>query len=153
MNKKTIRDVDLEGKRVLVRVDYNVPLNDRGEVTDNTRIKRSLPTLKYLLEKDARIILMSHLGRPKGQVVDKYRLDSVARELESLLGVKVKKMDAIYSPQVAAEVRNMKEREIILLENLRFDPGEEKNDDTLARNLEISMLLSRSLGLVGYPCL
>ncbi|GFP18602.1 phosphoglycerate kinase [Candidatus Hakubella thermalkaliphila] len=135
MNKKTIRDVDLEGKRVLVRVDYNVPLNDRGEVTDNTRIKRSLPTLKYLLEKDARIILMSHLGRPKGQVVDKYRLDSVARELESLLGVKVKKMDAIYSPQVAAEVRNMKEREIILLENLRFDPGEEKNDDTLARNL------------------
>ncbi|GFP26034.1 phosphoglycerate kinase, partial [Candidatus Hakubella thermalkaliphila] len=135
MNKKTIRDVDLEGKRVLVRVDYNVPLNDRGEVTDNTRIKRSLPTLKYLLEKDARIILMSHLGRPKGQVVDKYRLDSVARELESLLGVKVKKMDAIYSPQVAAEVRNMKDRGIILLENLRFDPGEEKNDDTLARNL------------------
>lgn len=135
MNKKTIRDVDLEGKWVLVRVDYNVPLNDRGEVTDNTRIKRSLPTLKYLLEKNARIILMSHLGRPKGQVVDKYRLDPVARELESLLGVKVKKMDAIYSPQVAAEVRNMKDREIILLENLRFDPGEEKNDDTLARNL------------------
>lgn len=88
MNKKTIRDVDLEGKWVLVRVDYNVPLNDRGEVTDNTRIKRSLPTLKYLLEKDARIILMSHLGRPKGQVVDKYRLDPVARELESLLGGK-----------------------------------------------------------------
>jgi phosphoglycerate kinase len=135
MNKKTIRDVDLEGKWVLVRVDYNVPLNDRGEVTDNTRIKRSLPTLKYLLEKDARIILMSHLGRPKGQVVDKYRLDPVARELQSLLGVKVKKMDAIYSPQVAEEVRNMKDKEIILLENLRFDPGEEKNDDTLARNL------------------
>lgn len=135
MNKKTIRDVDVEGKRVLVRVDYNVPLNDRGEVTDNTRIKRSLPTLKYLLEKNARIILMSHLGRPKGQVVDKYRLDPVARELESLLGVKVKKMDAIYSPQIAEEVRNMKDKEIILLENLRFDPGEEKNDDTLARNL------------------
>lgn len=135
MNKKTIRDVDVEGKRVLVRVDYNVPLNDRGEVTDNTRIKRSLPTLKYLLEKNARIILMSHLGRPKGQVVDKYRLDPVARELESLLGVKVKKMDAIYSPQVAEEVRNMKDKEIVLLENLRFDPGEEKNDSTLARNL------------------
>lgn len=135
MNKKTIRDLDVEGKRVLVRVDYNVPLNDRGEVTDNTRIKRSLPTLKYLLEKNARIILMSHLGRPKGQVVDKYRLDPVARELESLLGVKVKKMDAIYSPQVAEEVRNMKDKEIVLLENLRFDPGEEKNDSTLARNL------------------
>ncbi|MBC7334587.1 MAG: phosphoglycerate kinase, partial [Actinobacteria bacterium] len=92
-NKKTIEDIDVKRKKVLVRVDYNVPLDSELNVTDNTRIRLSLPTINYLLEREAKIILMSHLGRPKGQVEDRFRLNPAARELEKLIGRKVKKFD------------------------------------------------------------
>lgn len=135
-NKKTIEDIDVGGKKVLVRVDYNVPLDSELNVTDNTRIKLSLPTLNYLMEHGAKIILMSHLGRPKGQVDEKLRLDPVARELEKLTGKKVKKFDEIFSDEIKEYIdREMKFGDIVLLENLRFDPREKANDREFAKML------------------
>jgi len=135
-NKKTIEDIDVKGKRVLVRVDYNVPLDASLNVTDNTRIKLSLPTINYLIERNAKVILMSHLGRPKDTVDEKYRLTPAAKELEKLIGKKVKKFDEIYSEQIKDYILNeMKPSEIVMLENLRFDPGEKKNDSQFAKNL------------------
>lgn len=133
--KKTIRDIDLENKRVIVRVDYNVPLDADLNITDNTRIKLSLPTLQYLIEKGARIILMSHLGRPKGEVVDKFRLDPAAKELETLLGRKVKKFDEIVSDEIKKTIGQMASGDIVMIENVRFDPGETKNDPAFAKKL------------------
>ncbi|TYO94855.1 phosphoglycerate kinase [Desulfallas thermosapovorans] len=135
MAKKTVRDVDVSGKRVLVRVDFNVPLDKEGHVTDDTRIKAALPTIKYLTGEKARVILMSHLGRPKGQVNDSYRLDAVAARLEQLLGAPVRKVDDCIGEQVQQAVDELGEGDVLLLENLRFHPGEEKNEAGFARQL------------------
>jgi phosphoglycerate kinase len=135
-NKKTIEDIDVVKKRVLVRVDYNVPLDDNLNVTDDTRIRLSLPTINYLIEKNAKIILMSHLGRPKGVIETKFKLDPAAERLGELLGKKVKKFDSIYSPEIKEYIDNeMDYGEIVMLENLRFDPGEKANDDQFSKSL------------------
>jgi phosphoglycerate kinase len=134
MNKQTIEDVDLNNKRVLVRVDFNVPQDDEGKITDDTRIRAALPTIKYLLEHQAKLILMTHLGRPKG-VTEKYRLNPVAARLSELLSLPVRKLDESVGPEVEAIVKAMKPGEVILLENVRFHPEEEKNDPAYADQL------------------
>jgi phosphoglycerate kinase len=135
-NKKTIEDIDLIGKKVLVRVDYNVPLDENLNVKDDSRIRLSLPTLNYLINKNCKIILISHLGRPKGEVVDKYRLTPVAKELEKLIGKSVKKFDEIISDEIKDYINNkMKPGDIVMLENVRFHPGETKNDLNFAKEL------------------
>lgn len=135
MPLRTIRDVDVAGKRVLVRVDFNVPLDGAGEVEDDARIRASLPTLRYLLDAGASLVVMSHLGRPKGKVVDSLRLNSVAARLGELLGVEVEKLDAAVGPEVERACEEMGPGEVILLENLRFYPGEEANDPEFATSL------------------
>ncbi len=132
--KKTIRDIEVEGKRVLVRVDFNVPLAE-GKVTDDTRIRAALPTIRYLLEHGAKVILMSHLGRPNGKVVDELRLDPVAERLAELLGRPVRKLDDCVGPEVEAVVAKMQPGDVILLENVRFHPGDEANDPSFAKRL------------------
>jgi phosphoglycerate kinase len=134
MNKKTIRDVDVKDKRVLVRVDFNVPL-DQGTVSDDTRIRAALPTIRYLLDHDATLILMSHLGRPKGRVDDKLKMDPVAERLSELLGKPVKKLDDCVGPEVAKAVRTAASGDVLLLENTRFHPEEKKNDAGFAAEL------------------
>lgn len=138
MIKRTIEDLkdnQLEGKRVLVRVDFNVPLNEELEITDDTRIKAALPTIKYLISHQAKVILMSHLGRPKGKVVEKLRLDPVARRLSELLKQDIKKVNDCIGEEVEKVVSNMQKGEVILLENLRFYPEEEKNDYEFSKKL------------------
>ncbi len=141
LRKKTVRDVDFSGKRALVRVDFNVPLNEAGEISDDTRIRAALPTLRYLLDAGASLVVMSHLGRPKGQVVESLRLTPVGRRLQELLGVEVKKLDEVVGPRVENACGDLAPGEVILLENLRFEPGETANDpafaDALARLGEI----------------
>ena len=132
--KKTVRDVKVEAKRVLVRVDFNVPLAE-GKVTDDTRIRAALPTINYLLEHGAKVILMSHLGRPKGKVVDKLRLSAVPERLAELLGRPVRKLDDCVGRKVEAAVAEMRRGDVILLENTRFHPEEESNDPVFAREL------------------
>ncbi|MGR5984548.1 phosphoglycerate kinase [Bacillus cytotoxicus] len=132
MNKKSIRDVDLKGKRVFCRVDFNVPMKD-GKITDETRIRATLPTIQYLVEQGAKVILASHLGRPKGQVVEEMRLTPVAVRLGELLGKDVKKADEAFGPAVQEMVAAMNEGDILVLENVRFYAGEEKNDAELAK--------------------
>ncbi len=132
MNKKSIRDVDLKGKRVFCRVDFNVPMKD-GKITDETRIRATLPTIQYLVEQGAKVILASHLGRPKGQVVEEMRLTPVAVRLGELLGKDVKKADEAFGPAVQEMVATMNEGDILVLENVRFYAGEEKNDAELAK--------------------
>jgi phosphoglycerate kinase len=132
---KTIGSLDVKGKKTLVRVDFNVPLDDEGKVADDSRIKATLPTIKHLLEGDARVILMSHLGRPKGKVVEKLRLDDVARRLGELLGKEVKKADDCIGPEVSRAAEGLKEGDVLLLENLRFHLEEEKNDPGFAKGL------------------
>ncbi len=134
MNKKTVRDVDVTSKRVLVRVDFNVPIQD-GEVTDDTRIRAALPTIQYLIEKGAKVILMSHLGRPKPENRDQFKMDPVAKRLSELLGRPVKKVDAVVGPEVEKAVAEMQPGDVLLLENTRFELGERKNDPDLARKL------------------
>ena len=134
MNKKTIRDIDVHGKRVLVRVDFNVPLKD-GVVTDDTRIRAALPTLDYLLEHGAALILCSHLGRPKKKVVPELRMDPVAKRLEELLGRPVKKLDDCFGPEVEQAAQSMKPGDVIMLENTRFHAEEEANDLGFAKQL------------------
>jgi len=135
MQKLTIKDVGLSGKRVFIRVDFNVPLDDKGVITDDTRIKAALPTISYALEHKAKVILASHLGRPDGKVVEKLRMDAVAQRLQELLGVKVKKLNDCIGPEVEKFVAGMKERDIVVLENLRFHKEEEKNDPAFAKAL------------------
>ena len=123
-DRKTVRDIDVSGKKVIVRVDYNVPLDEELSVTDDTRIRLSLPTIEYLRENNAKMILMSHLGRPKGKPEDKFRLDPAARKLEELTGIKVKKFDEVFSEGIRQYINNdMQPGDIVMLENLRFDPG------------------------------
>jgi len=138
MQKKTIKDLNknqLEGKRVLVRVDFNVPLNEELEITDDTRIKAAFSTIKYLFSHQAKVVLMSHLGRPKGKVVEKLRLDPVAKRLSEFLGQKVKKLDNCIGKEVEEEIMKLQPGEIALLENLRFHPEEEKNNPEFAKSL------------------
>jgi len=135
--KKTIRDIDLKGKKVLIRVDYNVPQDDKLEITDDIRIRESLPTIKYCLDHGAdKVILMSHLGRPEGQVIESMRLTSVAKRLEKLLGQKVLKLNDCIGPDVQKAIQNSSEK-VILLENLRFYKQETKNDPAFAKQLAV----------------
>jgi phosphoglycerate kinase len=134
MTKKTIRDIDVAGKRVLVRVDFNVPL-EGGRVADDSRIRAAVPTIQYLREQGCRVILMSHLGRPKGGPEDKFRLDPCAARLGELLGVTVRKVNELTGPTVEAAVAEMGAGDVLLLENSRFDPREEKNDPNLVEEL------------------
>lgn len=135
MNKKSIKDIDIKNKKVLVRVDYNVPINENGEVTDDTRIKESLPTLNYLLQQNCAIILMSHLGRPKGKPDPKYSLKPVAKRLQQLINRPVIVADGIVDENTKKLAKNLKNGEIMLLENIRFDPREEKDDKDFAKEL------------------
>lgn len=132
MNKKSVRDIDVKGKRVFVRVDFNVPLQN-GEITDDTRIRETLPTIRYLIDNGAKVILASHLGRPKGQVVEELRLTPAAQRLSELLGKPVAKADEAIGEKVQAMAAELKEGDVLLLENVRFYPGEEKNDPELAK--------------------
>ena len=134
MNKRSVRDLDVRDKRVLVRVDFNVPVQD-GEVTDDTRIRRALPTIRHLLEEGARPILISHLGRPKGEPDPKYAMDPVAARLQELLGEPVKKLDAAVGPEVEEALEDWDGRGVVLLENSRFYPGETSNDPEFAGQL------------------
>jgi phosphoglycerate kinase len=135
--KKSITDIaNWQGRRALVRVDFNVPLDEHARITDDTRIREALPTLRYLVQHGAKVILMSHLGRPKKQVVESLRLTPVAEHLQTLMPeTKVRKTTEVYSAQVVAAVESLQPGEILLLENTRFEPGEEANDPQLAQNL------------------
>ncbi len=133
MNKRSVRDLDVRGKKVLVRMDFNVPVKD-GRVTDDTRIKRALPTIRYLLERGARPVLISHLGRPKGEPDLEYAMDPVARRLEELLEAPVLKLDAAVGEEVEEALANFSEG-VVLLENSRFYPGETKNDPEFSKQL------------------
>lgn len=135
MDKKTVRDLDVSGKKVLVRVDFNVPLNDKGEITDDTRITASLPTIQYLLEQKAAVILMAHLGRPKGQVKPELSLAPVAKHLGKLLGKKILFAPDCVGEAAQAAASKLKPGHILLLENLRFHKEEEKNDMEFAEKL------------------
>ncbi|MDU5951396.1 MAG: phosphoglycerate kinase [Clostridiales bacterium] len=136
MGKKTVEDCDVRGKRVLLRVDFNVPLDkESGAITNDERIRAALPTIRYLLDKDARLIIMSHLGRPKGQVVDSLRLDPVAARLSELLGQSVAKVDDCIGPVAEAAVAALQPGEALLLENVRFHPEEEKNNHEFIKQL------------------
>jgi 3-phosphoglycerate kinase len=134
MNKRGVRDLDVGGKRVLVRVDFNVPVKD-GEVTDDTRIRRALPTIRYLLQEGARPVLISHLGRPKGEPDQKYAMDPVATRLQELLGEPVEKLDAAVGPEVVEALDDWSGKGVVLLENSRFYPGETSNDPGFADQL------------------
>lgn len=131
MNKKTMKDFDVKGKKVFCRVDFNVPLQD-GQVTDDTRIKAALPTIEHLSDNGAKVILASHLGRPKGQVVEELRMDPVAERLSNLSGKDVLKTDTVYGEEVDEAISRLNDGDILLLENVRFEAGEEKNDPELA---------------------
>jgi 3-phosphoglycerate kinase len=133
MNKKTIDDIEVAGKRVLVREDLNVPQDETGAITDDIRIRASLPTLKNLLERGARVVVMAHLGRPKGQPNPKYTLAPVAKHLSELLGKPVTFIENVDSPEALAKANTLKDGEIALLENVRFFEGEEANDPELAK--------------------
>ncbi|WP_440115309.1 phosphoglycerate kinase [Paenibacillus sp. QZ-Y1] len=132
MNKKSVRDIELTGKRVFVRVDFNVPLED-GKITDDKRIRATLPTINFLIEKGAKVILASHMGRPKGEVVESMRLTPAAERLSELLGKKVVKADDSIGDAVKAQIAELNNGDVMLLENVRFHAGEEKNDPELAK--------------------
>lgn len=136
MNKKTIRDIDVTGKKVLVRCDFNVPLNkETGEITNDLRIVSALPTIKYLLEHNAKVILCSHLGKPKGEIKPELSLKPVAKRLSEYLGFEVKLANDIVGESAKSLVENLKEGQAILLENVRFDSREEANDPEFAKEL------------------
>ncbi|PAD22838.1 phosphoglycerate kinase [Terribacillus saccharophilus] len=132
MNKKSIRDIDVAGKKVFCRVDFNVPM-ENGTVTDDTRIKAALPTIKHLVEQGAKVILASHLGRPKGEVKEDLRLDPVAQRLSDLLDKEVVKVDQVQGEEVNQAVESLADGDVLLIENVRFEAGEEKNDPELAK--------------------
>ena len=128
MNKKTVKDIDVNGKKVLVRCDFNVPLDENLNITDDTRITAALPTIKYLMENGAKVILCSHLGRPKGEVNEEYSLKPVSKRLSELLNTDVKFATDIVGDSAKSMVDSLEDGEVGLLENVRFDPREEKND-------------------------
>ncbi|SES93841.1 phosphoglycerate kinase [Anaerobranca gottschalkii] len=134
MNKMTVRDIDPRGKRVFVRVDFNVPMAD-GEITDDTRIRAALPTINYLIEKGAKVILASHLGRPKGEFNPKYSLKKVGEKLSGYLNKEVKVTETVVGDDVKEAIAAMEDGDVILLENVRFMPGEEKNNLELAKQM------------------
>ncbi|KXH79271.1 phosphoglycerate kinase [Sporosarcina sp. HYO08] len=131
-SKMTMKDVQLEGKRVFCRVDFNVPMED-GKVTDDTRVRAAIPTIQYLVDEGAKVILASHLGRPKGEIHDSMRLTAAGEKLAELIGQPVKKLDESISAEVEEVISNMANGDIVLLENVRFHAGEEKNDPELAK--------------------
>jgi phosphoglycerate kinase len=135
MDKKTVRDIDVAGKHVLMRVDFNVPLDAERHITDDTRIRASLPTIRYLLDNGAAVILMSHLGRPKGEMNEKYSLAPAAQRLSELLGRPVQMAADCIGPQVEAQAKALQPGQVLLLENLRFHKEEEKNDPQFAKQL------------------
>lgn len=135
MSKKTVRDINPQGKRVLMRADFNVPMDENFNITDDSRILGALPTIKYLLERGAKLVLVSHLGRPKGQVNPKFSLAPVAKELSKLLNQEVKMAKDVVGESAQSVVASLKDGEACLLENLRFKKGEEKNDPEFAKKL------------------
>ena len=136
MNKKTLRDIDVDGKRVLVRVDFNVPIDKAtGRILDDTRIRAALPTINYLCEHRAKTLLVSHLGRPDGKVVDSARLAPVAARLTELLGQPVACATDVAGTSARSVAASLESGDVAMLENVRFEPGEEKNDAALARQL------------------
>ena len=135
MGKKSVECLDVHGMRVFVRVDFNVPQDDEGNISDDTRIVAAIPTIEFLLKQKAKIILASHFGRPKGKAVDSLKMDPIARRLSELLGVGVQKIDDCIGPEVKEAVASMKECDVILLENLRFHPEEEANDSEFSKKL------------------
>ena len=128
MNKKTVKDIDLKGKKVFVRCDFNVPMDENQNITDNTRIVAALPTIKYLLEQNCKLILASHLGRPKGEFKLEFSLAPVAKELSKLLGQEVIMAKDVIGEDACEKATNLKEGEILLLENVRFHKEETDND-------------------------
>ncbi|MHB1393382.1 MAG: phosphoglycerate kinase [Clostridia bacterium] len=135
LNKKSIQDIDVKGKKVLVRVDFNVPIDESGSITDDRRIREALPTIKYLREHNAKVILMSHLGRPKGKFNMKYSLKPVAERLSERLGAGVKLANDVVGDEVLAMTNSLKEGDVMLLENVRFYEEEEKNDKEFTKKL------------------
>ncbi|NIM03424.1 phosphoglycerate kinase [bacterium] len=135
MEKLTISDLEIEGKKVLIRCDFNVPLDDKGRITDDTRIQAALPTIRYALGRECAVILMSHMGRPKGKVDPKLSLKPVAQRLGELLNLEVLMAPDCVGPEVEKMAGELKGGEVLLLENLRFHSGEEKNDETFAKQL------------------
>lgn len=135
MSKKTIRDIDVKGKRVLVRVDFNVPMDDAGHITDESRIVGALPTIQYLIDHNAKVVLCSHMGRPKGEVNPEFSLKPVAKRLGELLKKDVKMARDVIGEDADKVVASLKEGEVALLENLRFHKQEEKNDPEFAKKL------------------
>lgn len=135
MTKRSIRDLDVQNKRVLLRVDYNVPMSKDGAITDDKRILETLPTIRYLLDKNATIILVTHMGRPDGKIVESLRLDKIAQRLSSLLGKPVNKLNSVVGPDVTEAVANAKPGDIIMLENVRFLKEEKNGSEELAKKL------------------
>ena len=135
MNKVTVRDIDLKGKKVLMRCDFNVPLDENLNITDKTRIIAALPTIQYVLDQGAKLILCSHLGRPKGEVKKEFSLAPVAKELSVQLGREVKLADDIIGDSAKALTANMNEGDVVLLENVRYDAREEANDEEFSKEL------------------
>ena len=135
MNKKSIRDIDFKGKRVFVRVDYNAPMDKAGNITDDTRIRATLPTLNFLLDQGASLVLAAHLGRPKGGPAPEFSLAPVAAHLSSLMGRKVKFAADCVGPAATSAAEALQPGEVLMLENLRFHPEEEKNDPAFAKGL------------------
>ena len=135
MPVRSVGDLEVAGKRVLLRVDFNVPLDDAGKVKDDTRIRAALPTIRLLLDRGASLVVMSHLGRPKGKVVESLRMDGVAERLGELLGAPVRKIDQVVGEDAESAAASLHPGEVLMLENLRFEPGEEKNDPELASAL------------------
>lgn len=134
-NKKSVKDIDVSSKKVIVRCDFNVPQNENGEITDDKRIRESLTTIKYLIENNAKVILCSHLGRPKGEFNPKYTLKPVANRLEKLLNIKVKMSDDVIGDSAKKLANELKDGEVMLLENVRYHKEEEKNDKEFAKEL------------------
>ncbi len=135
MNKKTIRDIDLKGKKVLVRCDFNVPMDEQQNITDNTRIVAALPTIEYLLEQNCAIILCSHLGRPKGEVKPEFSLKPVAKELSKLLNKEVIMAKDVIGKDAKTKAIDLKQGQIMLLENVRFHKEETENDPEFSKQL------------------
>ena len=135
MKKKTFKDIDVVGKKVFVRVDFNVPQNEQRAITDDTRIRAALPTINYLVKQNAKVILCSHLGRPKGVVNEKYSLAPIAERLSELMNMPVKMAKDVIGPSAKGLVKDMKEGEIVLLENVRFHAEEEANNEAFAKEL------------------